>query len=120
MFLAWVAQGAAVVAIALVAWSIWGVQFWPFAYGGAASLANTGLLAWRWRKGLRDYHCDGRRHLHSFHRSLKERFFVVALLLAAGFAYGLVEPGLQPHAILIGFVVGQLAWGISLATLKTE
>jgi len=83
-------------------------------------MVNAGLLAWRWHKGLRDYHCDGHRHLMSFHRSLKERFFVVVLLLAAGFAYGFMEPGFQPLSMLIGFVVGQLAWVIATAALKTD
>lgn len=103
-----------------MAWLIWGFGFWPFLYGGAVAMANSGLLAWRWHRGLRDFHCDGRRHLKNFHRSLKERFFVVILLLAAGFAYGLMEPGFQPLAMLSGFVVGQLAWVISMAALKSE
>lgn len=120
MFFALAGQGVAVALIALVAWLIWGVQFWPFAYGGAVAMANAGLLAWRWHRGLRDFHCDGQRHLGSFRRSLKERFFVVVLLLAAGFAYGFQEPGFQPLSMLTGFVVGQLAWVIAAAALKTE
>ena len=120
MFFAWVTQGVAVVLGALAAWSIWGMQFWPFIYGGAVAMANAGLLAWRWHRGLRDFHCDGRKHLSSFHRSLMERFFVVVVLLAAGFAYGLLEPGFQPLSMLVGFVVGQLSWGIAAAALKSK
>jgi hypothetical protein len=120
MFFALVFQGVAVLASALVAWLTWALQFWPFIYGGAVAMANAGLLAWRWNKGLHEYHCDAQRHLKSFHRSLMERFFVVALLLAVGFVYRLVEPGLQPLAMLSGFVVGQLAWVIATAALKTK
>ncbi len=83
-------------------------------------MASAGLLTWRWHRGLREFHCDGRKHLSSFHRSFMERFFVVVFLLAAGFAYGLLEPGFQPLSMLMGFVMGQLAWGIALAVLKTE
>lgn len=83
-------------------------------------MASAGLLTWRWKQGLHDFHCDGRRHLKSFHRSLKERFFVVMLLLAAGFLLGRMGSGFQPMAMLLGFIVGQLAWVIALAALKTE
>jgi hypothetical protein len=120
MFFALVGQGLVVALGAMAAWSIWGLQYGTFMYGGAASMANAGLLAWRWHKGLRDFHCDGRRHLKVFHRSFLERFIVVVLLLVAGFAYGLTKPGFQPLAMLIGFVVGQLAWVIAAAALKTE
>ncbi len=120
MFFALAGQGTAVLAMALAAWMLWDLRFWPFVYGGMVAMVNAGLLAWRWKQGLRQYHCDGPRHLKSFHRSFKERFFVVVLLLAAGFAYGFLEPGFQPLAMLSGFVVGQLAWVISTAALKTE
>lgn len=120
MFFALSVQGVVVVLGALAGWWIWGLRFWPLLYGGMVAMANAGLLAWRWHSGLRDYHCDGRKHLSSFHRSFMERYLVVVMLLAAGFAFGLLEPGFQPLAILIGFVVGQLAWGIAVAALKTE
>lgn len=105
---------------ALTAWWGWGLSLPALLYGGVVAMANTGLLAWRWYRGLRDYHCDGRKHLSGFHRSFMERFFVVVIMLAAGFSIGLLEPGFQPLAVLTGFVMGQLAWGIALAALKTE
>lgn len=105
---------------AMAAWWIWDLQFWPFVYGGSVAMANAGLLAWRWHRGLRVFHCDGQRHLKSFHRSMMERFFVVVVMLSAGFLYGFQEPGFQPPAMLIGFIVGQLAWVIAAAALKTD
>lgn len=120
MFFALIGQCLAVALCGFAAWQIWDLQFWPFLYGGTVAMANAGLLVWRWHRGLREFHCDGRKHLKSFHRSQKERFFVVVLLLAAGFAYGFMEPGFQSLAVLIGFVVGQLAWVITTAVLKTE
>lgn len=120
MFYGLVGQGAAVLLGALAGWLVWDLECMPFLYGGAVAMAGAGLLAWRWKRGLHDYHCDGRRHLKSFRRSHKERFFVVALLLAAGFWLGLTEPGFKPLAVLMGFIVGQLAWVISVAALKSE
>lgn len=105
---------------ALGAWLIWGLPPLPFVYGGLVAVAGAGLLTWRWRHGLHDFHCDGHRHLQGFRRSIKERFFVVGVLLSAGFAFGLVQPGFQPLTVLTGFIVGQLAWVIAAAALKTE
>jgi hypothetical protein len=87
-----------------------------FLYGGGLALLGTGLLVWRWHRGRHDYHCDGARHLRSFHRSALERFFVVGILFAAGLA-GL---RLAPLPMLLGLIVGQFAWVIALAVLKTE
>lgn len=75
------------------------------AFGVVTAMVNTGLLWWRWRRGAKELHCDGGRHLRSFYRSSLERFFVVGMLLALGFV--LLE--LAPLALLAGFVVGQLA-----------
>ncbi len=80
-------------------------------YGGGAALANTGLLVWHHRRGERDYHCDGARHLRSFYRSSLERFLVVGIWLAVGLG-GL---RLEAKPLLIGFVVGLLAWVIAAA-----
>jgi ATP synthase protein I len=85
-------------------------------FGGGVALLNSGLLVWRWRRGLRDYHCDGGRHLRSFQRSALERFFVVGIMLAMGFA--LLD--LAPSPLLTGFIVGQLAWVIAAAVHKTD
>ena len=85
-------------------------------YGGSAALGNIALLVWRWHRGRYDYHCDGRRHLIQFHRSSLERFFVVGMVLAAGM-YGL---NLEPLPMLLGFIVGQVAWMIAASALKTD
>jgi hypothetical protein len=85
-------------------------------YGGAVTMANTGLLALRWWQGLTEYHCDGPRHLKAFRRSNMERFFVVVLLMAAGL-FGL---RLQPGFVLTGFISGQLAWIVALAVLRAD
>ena len=83
-------------------------------FGGAASLANTGLLWWRWHQGLHRYDSDAGRHLRSFFRSSIERFFVVGILLAAGFLLLRFEP----LALLAGFVIGQLAWIVVSLALR--
>jgi ATP synthase protein I len=115
MFLAWVVQGGVVVIEMLVA-TIWhGVGAGlATAYGSLVALTNVGLLLWRWRRGRYDYHCDGGRHLRSFHRSMLERFFVVVLLLTLGMG------GLRfdPLPLLLGFIVGQLTWIFAAAVLK--
>lgn len=102
LLLLWLWQGAEVARVAL--------------YGGCVALANIGFLVWRWRQGRYDYHCDGGRHLRQFHRSMLERFFVVGLLLAIG----IVGLKLDPMPMLLGFIVGQLAWMVAAATLKTD
>ncbi len=85
-------------------------------YGGVVACANSCLMVIRWWRGVHDYHCDGARHLRSFHRSSLERFFVVTLLMAVGL--GLIR--LAPLPMIVGFVVGQLAWVIAAAGLNTD
>ncbi|MDD5390065.1 MAG: ATP synthase subunit I [Gallionellaceae bacterium] len=110
-------QGGLIAIAAVVVWLWQGAEVAGAAlYGGSAALANVGLLVWRWRRGRYDYHCDGGRHLRQFHRSSLERFFLVGVVLALGL-YGL---RLDPLAMLLGFIVGQTAWIISAATLKTD
>lgn len=83
-------------------------------YGGAVALANAALLLWRWYQGLDKFYSDAAKHLQAFVRSSVERFFVVGILLAAGF----LLLRLEPVALLAGFVVGQLAWMIASLTLR--
>jgi ATP synthase protein I len=117
MFFAYALQ-AAIVAVAVMATWLWqGAEVaTAVLYGGTAALANIGLLVWRWRQGRYHYHCDGGRHLKQFHRSSLERFFVVGIVLAVGM-YGLK---LDPLPVLLGFIVGQVAWMIAAATLMTD
>jgi uncharacterized membrane protein len=117
MLLAYALQGALVVATAILAWSWQGAAVgWAASYGGLTALANIGLLVWRWRRHRYDYHCDGERHLRQFHRSSLERFFVVGILLAVG----MVGLNLDPLPMLLGFIVGLVAWMIAAASLKTD
>jgi ATP synthase protein I len=117
MFFACALQGAMIVAAASLAWLWQGAEIaGAVLYGGTAALANIGLLVWRWRQGRYHYHCDGERHLRQFHRSSLERFFVVGMVLAAG----MVGLQLEPLPLLLGFIVGQVAWILAAATLKTD
>jgi ATP synthase protein I len=84
-------------------------------YGGAVAVVNLAMLVWRWRAGAADYHCDARKHLKGFYRSSMERFFVVGVLLAAGFAVVKSEP----LAMLTGFLVAMLA-GMMASTILRE
>jgi hypothetical protein len=110
MFLAILIQSL-VIAVALAGCWVWMgvVAVQAFAYGSIVALVNSGMLVGRWYGGLNDYHCNGDRHLKSFHRSMLERFFVVGILLAVGFGF----LSLAPQALLAGFIVGQLAWAIA-------
>jgi ATP synthase protein I len=110
MFLAVLLQ-TLVIAVALTGcWVLMGVvDTQALAYGSMVALVNSGMLVGRWYIGLNDYHCNGGRHLKSFHRSSLERFFVVGILLAVGF--GLLS--LAPQILLAGFIVGQLAWALA-------
>lgn len=74
-------------------------------YGGVAALVNLSMLWWRWWSGRTPKHSDPGRHLRMLHRSSLERFFVVGVWLAVGFTM----PGLEPLALLSGFVAGQVA-----------
>jgi ATP synthase protein I len=112
---------AAVFQIALIGFMLLTAGYWKGAeaalaagYGGMAALLNSGLLYWRWSRGVTQYHCDSNRHMQSFYRSSIERFFVVGLWLAVGFAL----MRLPPFAMLTGFVVGQLAWLMASMALR--
>ncbi len=112
MFFPVAVQGVVVLLTAL-AIGLWAepADGWAALYGGAAALANTGLLLWRHRQGEHDYHCDAARHLKSFYRSSLERFLVVGVWLALGLGGGRLEAA----PMLAGFVVGLLAWMIAAA-----
>ncbi len=100
-------QGVCVAAAALaVAVSVGAGAVVAVLYGGAVALANSGLLLWRHGRGAQDRLGDAGRHLKQFYRSSLERFVVVGVCLAVGF--GVL--GLAALPMLLGFVVGQLAW----------
>jgi len=115
MFLALTLQGVAVLLVGAMGWFTQdGLFAMALLYGGLVALANSGLLVIRWQRGLRGYHCDGQRHLKSFNRSMLERFFVVGVLLAVGF--GVLN--LRQFVMLSGFIVGQLAWVVSIVLTR--
>jgi hypothetical protein len=78
-------------------------------FGGAVAVTNALLLAWRLHQGKRRLHADARRHLRSMYASAFERFAIVVLLLAAGL--GFLQLAALP--LLLGFILGQLAFQIS-------
>ena len=111
MFFALIFQSAIVVASIAVGWHLLAfTDVLAIMYGASIALVNSGLLVRRWYVGLYQYHCDGERHLKSFHRSSMERFFVVGIMFAVGF--GLMD--LANLELFAGFIVGQLAWALSM------
>lgn len=78
-------------------------------FGGAVALSNTVLLVWRMRSGARDSSRNPRIELVRLVRSSMERFFVVALLIAAGLGW----MKLMPLPLLAGFALGQLTLVVS-------
>ncbi len=78
-------------------------------YGGAVALTNTLLLSWRMRTGAQQPGRKPQQELFMLYRSSVERFFVVALLVAAGLGW----MKLMPLPLLAGFALGQLALVIS-------
>lgn len=115
MFLVLLLQSI-VITVALVACWFWmGLMVvQALAFGAVVALVNSGMLAGRWYMGLNHYHCNGERHLKSFHRSSLERFIVVSMMLGVGFAF----TSLAPQPMLVGFIVGQLAWAFSLVLAR--
>lgn len=72
-------------------------------WGGLVALTNVALLAWRLFYGDRPMF-NAEQHLRLMYRSSMERFFVVAALLVIG----LLGLKLNPLAMLLGFLVGQV------------
>ena len=99
--------------IALTAAGLWLIEGGPtagsFAFGGVAAVANTLLLLWRMTRKHMQHDSNAGRQMRSFYFSSVERFVVVSLLLVAGM--GPLQ--LAPVALLVGFVVGQVALLIS-------
>jgi hypothetical protein len=107
MFFALLLQTLILIVVVAISWIWMGmIVGWGMGYGVLVALLNSAMLVVRWHVGLKDFHCNGERHLKQFHRSILERFFVVSLLMAVGFGLLSLEPG----ATLIGFIVGQLTW----------
>jgi hypothetical protein len=115
MFFSLMLQFMQVVVSGVVGWFLQDGQFaQALLFGGLVAVVNSGMLVVRWRRGLKDYHCDGKRHLKSFNLSMLERFFVVGMLLAAGFKF----LNLPQLVMLAGFIVGQTAWVISITLTR--
>lgn len=78
-------------------------------FGGMVAVTNTGLLAWRMRAGAQQAGRSPGQELARLVRSSLERFFMVALLIAAGLGW----LKLMPAPLLLGFVLGQLVLVVS-------
>lgn len=85
-------------------------------YGGAVALTNTLLLSWRMRSSARQPGQSPHQELFRLYRSSMERFFVVALLIAAGLGW----LKLMPALMLAGFALGQLTLVVSTITSGIE
>lgn len=73
-------------------------------WGGVTASVNVMLLMWRMIFGDRPTF-NAEQHLRLMYRSSLERFFVVAVMLAIG----MLKLKLDPLALLLGFLVGQVA-----------
>lgn len=78
-------------------------------FGGAVAVANALLLAWSLRAGAQRPVQDVRQELSWLVRFSMKRFFMVALLIAAGLGW----LKLMSVPLLIGFVLGQLTLVVS-------
>lgn len=75
-------------------------------FGASIALLNTLLMVWRMRRAERQPHLDASRQLRSLYLSGIERFVAVV----AALAIGLKALQLDPLALLVGFIAGQLIW----------
>lgn len=78
-------------------------------FGGLVAVANTLMLAWRMRAAAQSTGKSPGQELAGLARSSMERFFMVALLIAAGLGW----LKLMPAPLLLGFVLGQLVLVVS-------
>ena len=85
-------------------------------FGGAVAMANTLLLVWRMRAAAARAAETPERELARLVRSGVERFFTVALLLAAGLGW----LKLSAAPMMGGFVLGQLTLVVSALTRGIE
>ncbi|MCX7627288.1 MAG: ATP synthase subunit I [Methylophilaceae bacterium] len=86
------------------------------AFGGGAAVVNVLLLNWRMHRGARYPGMEARWHFRQAIFSLVERMAVTVALLAVGIE--LLK--LAPLAMLMGFVVGQMAWMVAPLWVKFE
>lgn len=78
-------------------------------FGGSVAMANTAFWAWCMHAGVRNPVQSGRQELSRMVRFSLERFFLVALLIVAGFGW----LKLMPAPLLSGFILGQLTLVVS-------
>ncbi len=103
------------VVVAVAAGALYGKP-WAMAslYGGLIAAVNTLLQLWYMRRAERIAKEDAERILRTVYRCAAERIFsTIALLLI-----GLVALKLEPLALLVGFLAGQVAVVLTKYLLK--
>lgn len=75
-------------------------------FGASIALLNTLLMLWRMRRAERQAQTGAHRQLRALYVSAIERFVAVV----AALAIGLKALQLDPLALLVGFIAGQLIW----------
>lgn len=84
------------------------------AFGSCVAMLGTLLLVWRFATGARHEAEGAGRVLRDAYRTALERFVLMACLLAIGFKL----LALVPLWVLVGFVIGQMAWLIVPAWIR--
>ncbi len=92
-----------------------GFQAGSAAFGGVCACANRLVLEWRRNAADSGRALSAAQSIRLLYRTAIERFVLVGVL----FALGLGVWGLDPLALLTGFIVGQLAL-VFTATGKTN
>lgn len=96
--------------VSIVLYSVLGSEVAQAAlFGGSVAMANTLFWVWCMRAGVMGPTLNARQELSRMVRFSLERFFLVALLMVAGFGW----LKLMPAPMLSGFVLGQLTLVIS-------